>query len=338
MKKMALEILTLLQPSPTHLNLVKRFGAANDGGYVLINDIAKKDFLVSMGVANDVRFEKEISSQLNAMHLYDDSINSLPEELTNCTFFRERIGGIGQVSISDTINRAKHVGDFILKMDIEGSEWDTLDAESTDTLKAFRQIVVEFHWFNDLNDFEYLDKSLRVLRKLTQSHFVLNAHPNNWGKLFYINGVMFPQVIEVTFLRRGDYEIVFDLINFKKDLSKLNSPCNPNVPEIYLDGFGFYTNSHNDETNSLILTPEEIDELTQQRDELTQQRDELTQQRDELTQQRDELTQQRDELTQQRHELTQQRHELTQQRDELINSTIWKLTKPLRVLINFVKR
>jgi glycosyltransferase involved in cell wall biosynthesis len=53
---------------------------------------------------------------------------------------------------------------------------------------------------------------------------------------------------------------------------------------------------------------------------------------------RDELTQQRDELTQQRDELTQQRDELTQQRDELINSTIWKLTTPLRIAINFLKK
>jgi len=80
------------------------------------------------------------------------------------------------------------------------------------------------------------------------------------------------------------------------------------------------------------------DELTQQRDELTQQRDELIQQRDELIQQRDELTQQRDELTQQRDELIQQRDELTQQRDELTNSTIWKVTKPIRKLVNFIKR
>jgi hypothetical protein len=57
-----------------------------------------------------------------------------------------------------------------------------------------------------------------------------------------------------------------------------------------------------------------------------------------LIQQRDELIQQRDELTQQRDELTQQRDELTQQRDELLNSTIWKLTKPLRGLINLVKK
>jgi hypothetical protein len=72
--------------------------------------------------------------------------------------------------------------------------------------------------------------------------------------------------------------------------------------------------------------------------ELTQQRDELTQQRDELTQQRDELTQQRDELIQQRDELTQQRDELIQQRDALLNSTAWRLTRPLRLFMKLLKR
>jgi FtsZ-binding cell division protein ZapB len=73
-------------------------------------------------------------------------------------------------------------------------------------------------------------------------------------------------------------------------------------------------------------------------DPLTQQCDELTQQCDELTQQCDELTQQRDELTQQRDELTQQRDELTQQRDEIIDSTIWKLTNPVRKAIDIFKK
>ncbi len=59
---------------------------------------------------------------------------------------------------------------------------------------------------------------------------------------------------------------------------------------------------------------------------------------DGLTQQRDELTQQRDELTQQRDELTQQRDELTQQRDVILNSTIWKATRPIRWFVNQFKR
>ena len=43
-------------------------------------------------------------------------------------------------------------------------------------------------------------------------------------------------------------------------------------------------------------------------------------------------------LTKERDELTKERDELTKERDELLNSTIWKFTKPLRVLVNFVKK
>jgi FkbM family methyltransferase len=289
LKKSALEILALLEPSPTPLTLATRFGSTNDGGYVLINDFSKNDFLISMGVADDVSFEKEISKYLKEIHLYDDSINSLPESLLNGTFFRERVGGVGCVSISDAVKRAKNPRDFILKMDIEGSEWAALEAESSETLELFRQIIVEFHWVNGFNGSEYFSQSLSVLNKLNQTHFILNAHPNNCGELIYVDGVMFPEVIEVTYLRRKDYKIVFDHAKYKKDLFKVNSPCNPNLPEIYVHPFSLYIDSNKADSNALISTPKKIQELTRQR-------------------------------------------------DDLINSTIWKMTKPLRTLINFVKK
>jgi hypothetical protein len=50
-----------------------------------------------------------------------------------------------------------------------------------------------------------------------------------------------------------------------------------------------------------------------------------------------EFINERDQLIQQRDQLIQQRDQLIQQRDLIAESTIWKLTKFLRVLINFVK-
>ena len=66
--------------------------------------------------------------------------------------------------------------------------------------------------------------------------------------------------------------------------------------------------------------------------------EELRQQEELLVQQSTRLIQQRDELTQQRDELTQQRDELTQQNYRLLNSTIWKVTKPVRVIVNFLRK
>ena len=37
---------------------------------------------------------------------------------------------------------------MILKMDVEGAEWDFLDTVDTKTLKQFDQIVFEYHELN----------------------------------------------------------------------------------------------------------------------------------------------------------------------------------------------
>jgi len=39
-----------------------------------------------------------------------------------------------------------------------------------------------------------------------------------------------------------------------------------------------------------------------------------------------------------RDQLTQQRDQLTQQRDQLTSSTIWRVTKPIRKFIDFLKK
>ena len=112
----------------------------------------------------------------------------------------------------------------------------------------------------------------------------------------------------------------------------------------------FYENKHLNEENINLKTyvddlTQHCDGLIQQRDDLTQQRDGLTQHCDNLTRYRDELIQHRDNLIQQRDDLTQQRDNLTQQRDALvrnynaiINSTSWKITKPLRAMMRLIRR
>jgi len=35
----------------------------------------------------------------------------------------------------------------ILKIDVEGAEWETFDQMDLDTLLSFEQIVGEFHWY-----------------------------------------------------------------------------------------------------------------------------------------------------------------------------------------------
>jgi len=277
------QILSLLKPRQTNLELAERFGSKNDGGYVLINDLKKDDFLISMGVANDVNFEIDLSRYLAGSHLYDDSIDELPLPVPNGTFFKERIGGSGLTSISDAISKAPVGCDLILKVDIEGSELEAFGPLEVHEQIKFRQIVIEYHWLENIVEDTFYTQLLLVLEKLNETHFVLNSHPNNHGDVLIVENLLFPSVIEVTYLRKKDYGFQTNVLSERSLLSKLNKPCNSMLPEIYfpnlveLEGLNIESNSTG------TISRVRISQLVQERDALAQERDALAQERDALT-------------------------------------------------------
>jgi hypothetical protein len=304
------EILSLVKPLRIHSELVQRVGSHNDGGYVVLNDFTEGDFLLSMGVANDVNFELELSKSISGVHLYDDSIDAIPAIVPNNKFYKERIGANGCTSIADAIERIPTHFDLILKMDIEGSEWEALDRLEIEVLNKFRQVVVEFHWFENLVKDQEYSRILNVLSKLSTTHFVLNAHPNNCGDTLNIENIALPSVIEVTYLRRVDYTSLLYSKDEFDSVSRFNQPCSPDAPELYLP---FIENHQqlNLESNSIGMYSRFVfDTLTQERDALMQERDALMQERDALTQERDALTQ----------------------------STIWRITSPYRKARDWICR
>lgn len=123
---------------------------------------------------------------------------------------------------------------MILKMDVEGAEWDSLLACSDDLLRSFDQIVLELH---DMVIHEDGEKRLEVLRKLNQTHAVVHVHANNWGKEFQIDGRWYTDAWEVTYANRS----VYDMTPGGELYTELDTPCCSEVPEVYLfqqDGRG----------------------------------------------------------------------------------------------------
>ena len=276
------QILSLLKPRHTNLEHAERFGSKNDGGYVLINDLKKDDFLISMGVANDVNFEIDLSRYVTGSHLYDDSIDELPLPVPNGLFFKERIGGSGLTSISDAINKVPIGCDLILKVDIEGSELEAFDQLKFNEQIKFRQIIVEYHWLEKILEDTFYTQLLLVLEKLDETHFVFNSHPNNHGDTLIVENLLFPSVVEVTYLRKEDYGFQNNFLNQTNVLSKLNRPCNPNVPEIYFPNL-MELESLNLESSSIgVISLLRVSQLAQEREALAQERDALAQERDAL--------------------------------------------------------
>jgi len=73
----------------------------------------------------------------------------------------------------------------VLKMDVEGAEWDSLDSTPQDILIQFDQIIIELHGIRILKD---LDIKIRVLQKLNENFYLHHIHGNNYADpplLFY---------------------------------------------------------------------------------------------------------------------------------------------------------
>lgn len=220
-----------LIPKKPNIDL-KRFGNLQDGGYIYANDFSSDDYLLSLGVENDVAFEKDVELIFSGIDLYDYSINCLPEPLVNSNFYKEKISKNNSDSTSNInkcLSRIPKNKDCILKIDIEGYEWEVFDNISIQDLSRFRQIAVEFHWTEKILNNDAYSLIFSTLSKIIKTHQSVNVHPNNWGKINIIGNMFLPNVLEVTFLRKSSYFFQ----EYEKNITdELNFPNNKERPEI----------------------------------------------------------------------------------------------------------
>lgn len=186
-----------------------RFGSEHDGGYILVDDISDQDHLISFGVDKNIDFEKDMVARGCQVDAYDYSVDGFPEHLNGASFFKEKIGLAenGDTSLFQCIhNVTVFTDDLILKMDIEGGELDVLASTDSEDLAKFRQITVEFHEMNKLEDKAFYNKLLKGLTNLAKTHYPVLVHPNNDMPLLVIGNSPVPTVFEVLFLRKDSYE------------------------------------------------------------------------------------------------------------------------------------
>jgi hypothetical protein len=207
-----------------------RLGSAGDGGYVMADDITKNDCIISLGVDKNVDFEKDIAKTSKNIFMYDNSIDVLPEPVNGAIFSNKTMGAKaeGHTSLEDCL---VHKGsDYILKMDIEGSEFDVLNEASTQTLSKFRQITIEVHWMDQLTDIDFYTSALAAFEKLRETHTPVLVHPNNDRPLMVLGNSPVPVVFEILYLRNDSYTWN-DLYKPFEDLASRN---NVDVPEMGL--------------------------------------------------------------------------------------------------------
>ena len=221
----------LLQPQLPANTLLVRIGNKNDGGYIFIDDFPKDTCIYSLGIGNDTGFDLHMASMGFPINMYDHTINRLPYE--HELFYFSRVGIASKDSAPDFISfetmlsmaPAQH-DNLILKMDIEGGEYDILSTISQPLLSRFRQIVIELHNLTRLDNKDATRKKLIALQKLNDAHQVVHVHANNNGAYTIISGIPFPDVLEVTWVRKKDFA-PFLPSSFSYPIQGLDAP---NIP------------------------------------------------------------------------------------------------------------
>jgi hypothetical protein len=181
----------MLQPVALTNCRLERFGERHDGGYLMCgNLLGGVQSGYSYGISGYDKWGCDISTTLHLpVHQYDCFDTTQPACPAGETVFHaECVGDTTEAvegRVFDTIaNQFAKNGDgskrIVLKIDVEGAEWDSLLSVPDEILGRIDQMAVEFHWIED-EQFHWVQdqKYLRVGERLRQFFEVGHIHFNN---------------------------------------------------------------------------------------------------------------------------------------------------------------
>jgi hypothetical protein len=187
------ELFEMLRPAGLTNCQLERFGEPNDGGYLMCaNLLGGVGSAYSYGIGGYDKWGCDISTRLKIrVHQYDCFNMTEPSCPTGTPVFHaECVGGVAGIedgrrfeTIENQLNKngdaAKHL---VMKIDVEGAEWDSLLETPDGLLDRIDQMAVEFHWMRDerggwLHD----EKYGKVIERLKTFFYIAHIHFNNAG-------------------------------------------------------------------------------------------------------------------------------------------------------------
>jgi len=231
----------LLRPHTAVGRLKLRLGGRADGGYICLDDFGGVKTALSFGVDQDVSWDLAVAKRGLVVHQFDHTVEGSPTEHPNFRFNKIKIcpvtqpgeESIGSVLASQGLNDPASV---VLKIDIEGSEWDVFSAATASELLTFSQIICEFHGFQFVEDDQFYEKVINVLSKIASLFHVIHVHGNNYCPMFLLGGVAFPSLLEVTYVNVRRCEFVECKEIFP---TPIDAPNNSTRPDFFLGNFIF---------------------------------------------------------------------------------------------------
>jgi hypothetical protein len=209
-----------------------RYGSAFDGGYLMCENLVQDlGAAYSYGVGPNDDWGCDVSTRYHVTtHQYDCFDPSRPVCKTGTFDFhaecigerRELVNGRQFDSLAGHIAINRDTGKrLIVKIDVEGAEWDALMATPDDVLASIDQMPMELHGVDE-------DRFVKVVQKLKRTFHLVNVHYNNSACTAGLDP--FPGwAYQVLFVNKRIAIIAPDVTNPVP--SPLNAPDSPNLPD-----------------------------------------------------------------------------------------------------------
>jgi len=234
-----MSLIAMLRPKGTIAPLI-RVGSAEDGGYLVPDDLDGITAAVSPGVNQEITFDLDMAARGIDVYMADASVNGPPQNHPAFHFYKKFLDVVNDetnVRLAEFCANipADRRKDMILQMDIEGAEWRVLLDAPPELLERFRIMVIEFHGLQDMFGRGCFPLIEAVFRKLLATHAVVHNHPNNCTGCANFHGIEVPLVTEMTFYRkdRGFSEVTSRTYPHPLDVD--NVPGNPTLvlPQVW---------------------------------------------------------------------------------------------------------
>jgi hypothetical protein len=229
----AINVLKLLGPKKlVGVNLIRLGNPDGDGGYVMLDEFPSDSIAYSFGLGDDVSLDADLAKKNIDIYMYDNTIDALPFYNDHFHFFK--MGICGKINNDEqfetfeqllkTNGHANH-RNIILKMDVEGAEWESLICIPQEVMEQCNQIIVEFHGLEQITNFERYRSICNLLEKINNTHQSVHLHGNNFSRYPVIGGKPIPNVIEVTYARKKNHKFTKNYACYPIDgLDKPNTP------------------------------------------------------------------------------------------------------------------
>ena len=171
------------------------------------DDLAGIEYCFSPGVSGTSNFENHLADMGIRSFLADFSVDSPPIFRPEFTFDKKFLGSTDHAQFFTLASwkdkyLKEYFGEFILQMDIEGSEYEVILTTTDELLDQFRILVIEFHFLDRLFDRFAFQLFSSCFGKILELFHVAHIHPNNCAGSVVKGDIEIPRAMEFTFLNK----------------------------------------------------------------------------------------------------------------------------------------